>query len=307
MFRQFAILLSSGAIALAATLVQAEPLNVRLVMSDSTAPYQQFSAALNKALAEVNANVAIVETPSGSDPQSGGGAKTDLVVAVGLKATEFAIANLNAPLLSIMVSKAGYETLLEKYSARYPAKTASAIFIDQPWGRQFNFIHAALPRHNIIGVLYSPDVSILLPRLPQGMSLNAKSVRSAETLFATLEDILNNSDALLVIPDSEIYSSNNIRNILLTSYRHKVPLIGISQAYVNAGAIAAIFTTPEQLAGQTGETIISYAKNRRLPEPQYPALFSIALNQQVARSLGITLDAPETIRERMNKAGEGVR
>lgn len=302
--RQFTILLLSSVIALLATLAHAEPLNVHLVLSDNAPPYQQFSAALNKALAGSRAHLTIIEPLAGASPLADSGAKADLVVAAGFKATEFALANFNSPLLSVMISKAGYETLLERHSPRYSGKAITAIYLDQPWGRQFNFIQAVLPRHSIIGVLYSPDTNIILPRLPQGMSLNAKSVRSSEALFATLEDILNTSDALLVVPDSEIYSSNNVRNILLTSYRHKVPLIGISQAYANAGAIAAIFSTPEQLAGQAGEAIVSFAKDRRLPEPQYPVLFSIALNQQVARSLGIALDAPQAIRERMNKAGE---
>ena len=44
-----------------------------------------------------------------------------------------------------------------------------------------------------------------------------------------------------------------MRNILLTSYRRGVPLVGLSQAYVNAGALAAIFSTTEQLAEQTRE------------------------------------------------------
>jgi len=305
MFRQLTKLLLTSAAALLTTLVQAETLNVHLVMSDSTPPYQQFSAALNKALVENHADVAVVESYVDEKLKAGSNGKIDLVVAVGVKAAEFAAANFNAPLLSIMVPKTSYEALLEKHSSRYSAKTASAIYLDQPWDRQLSFIQAAFPKYSVVGVLYSPNTPIVLPRLPRGMSLNAKSVRSDGTLFATLEDILNGSDVLLVIPDSEIYSSNNVRNILLTSYRHKVPLIGISQAYVNAGALGAIFSTPEQLAKQAGEAVIFFEQNRLLPEPRYPVLFSIAVNQQIARSLGIALDSPEAIRERMNKAVEG--
>lgn len=296
MLRQLTILLLTGAIALLATLVQAETLNVSLVLSDSTPPYQQFATALSKALAASRANVTIVES------QADNGTRTDLVIAVGAKATGIAISDFNAPLLSVMIPKAGYEVLLEKRSSR---KAISAIYLEQPWDRQLSFIQAALPKHDIVGILYSPKTPIVLPRLPPGMSLNAKSVRSAETLFATLEHILESSDVLLVVPDSEIYSSSNVRNILLTSYRHKVPLVGISQAYVNAGALCAIFSTPEQLAWQTASAIVSFAANRRLPEPQYPASFSIGINQQVANSLGIELAPPEVIRQRMDKAGEG--
>jgi ABC-type uncharacterized transport system substrate-binding protein len=303
--RQFITLLLSGAIALLPTCSQAETFVVRLVLSDSTAPYQQFSTALNKALSATStankATLPILELHTGGDK------KTNLAIAVGIKATEIALADFDVPVLSVMVPKAGYEALLEKHLLRKKSKTISAIYLDQPWNRQMSFIQAALPKHGIIGILYSPNTHIVLPRLPQGMSLNAKSVRSGETLFAALENILESSDVLLVTPDSEIYSSSNLRNILLTSYRKKVPLIGISQAYVNAGALCAIFSTPEQIAWQAAEAIISFAQNRQLPEPQYPASFSIGINQQVANSLEIEIAPPEIIRQSMEKAGEGAR
>jgi ABC-type uncharacterized transport system substrate-binding protein len=206
-----------------------------------------------------------------------------------------------------MIPKVAYEAILEKRSPQQRPKAISAIYLDQPWGRQLNFIRAALPKHSVVGLLYSPNTGIFIPRLPRGISINAQSVRSPETLFATLEAVLDHSDVLLVIPDSEIYSSNNVRNILLTSYRMKVPLIGISQAYVNAGALCAIFSAPEQVAEQTAATIGTFAERRHLPEPRYSVSFSIGLNQQVAHSLGIPLDSPEAIRERMGKAGEGIQ
>jgi len=293
--------LLAGAAASLATPVQAETLNVSLLMSDHTPPYQQFSAALSKALAANKTNVAITESNIGDS------VKADLVIAVGIKAAEIAITNIDAPVLSVMIPKAGYEVLLEKRAAQKSLKALSAIYLDQPWDRQMNFIHAALPRHSIVGMLYSPNISIVLPRLPYGMSLNAKSVRSSEKLFGALESILESSDVLLVIPDNVIYSSSNVRNILLASYRQKVPMVGISQAYVNAGALCAIFSTPEQLAWQAATTIVSFAANKRLPEPQYPVSFSIGINKQVSSSLGIELAPPEVIRQRMDQAGEGDR
>jgi len=304
-FRQLVILLIASAIMLLTNPVQAEALNVRLVMSDSTPPYRQFSAALNKALIENNADVTVIESQADAASRSDGGAEIDLVIAVGVRATEFAITDFDAPLLSTMIPRTSYEMLRERHSSLRLPKAVSAIYLDQPWDRQLSFIQAALPRHSVVGVLYSPDTPIVLPRLPQGMSLNAKSVSSAKTLFATLENILNSSDVLLVIPDSEIYSSSNVRNILLASYRQRVPLIGVSQAYVNAGALCAIFSTPEQLAEQVAKAIISFSRGRQLPGPQYPESFSIGINNQVARSLGIEMASPDAIRKRMEKAGEG--
>lgn len=308
MFHRFTILLLSSAAALLMTaLVQAETLEVHLVMSDGTTHYRQFSAALNEALAKSNANVTITESLADAASRPNGNAKTDLVVAVGMKAAELATAEFKSPVLVVMVPRTGYEALLGTHPVHHRSAAVSAIYLDQPWSRQLNFIRAVLPDSSTVGVLYSPDAPITLPRLPRGMSLNAQSVRSSENLFAALENILAISDVLLVVPDSQIYSSNNVRNILLTSYRYRVPMIGISHTYVNAGALGAIFSTPGQLAGQTGEVIAAFAENRQLPEPQYPASFSFALNWQVARSLGIVLDSPEAIRERMDKVEEGRR
>lgn len=307
MFRQLLMLLLSGAIALLMAAAKAETLNIHLALSDSTPPYQQFSVALNKALDASKVSVSI------SGPQSINNTNADLVVAVGMRATDSAIANYpNTPVLGVMIPRAGYETLLKKHSSQQRPAETSVIYIDQPWSRQLDFIQAALPGRRRIGLLYSPDTNPVSSGLHQnmverGLTLAAQPVRSAEKLFVMLDDVLSKSDLLLAIPDSAIYSSSNVRNILLTSYRHKTPLIGISQAYVNAGALCAIFSTPEQLAEQTGDVIGLFAKNRQLPEPQYPVSFSIGLNEQVARSLGIALNSSEAIRARMNKTGEGRR
>ena len=294
--RQFARLF--GAMLLLTTLAHAETLNVRLVLSDTTPPYQQFSETLNKALASADVNIMV--SLAGEKLPPSRSKKIDLVIAAGMKATEFAITDFDAPLLSVMTPRYAYEML----SARRK-QAMSAIYLEQSWERQLNFIHAALPKHNVVGMLYSPDAHIVLPRLPKGMSVNAQSVQSSDTFFSTLENILNNSDVLLVIPDSEIYSTNNMRNILLTSYRYKVPLIGISQAYVNAGALCAIFSTSEQFAEQAAKIVFLFVSDRQLPESQYSELYSIAVNQQVARSLGMVMDTPEEIRMRMKKTGEG--
>lgn len=301
---RFLSFLLSITLALLTAAAQAGTLNVLLLLSDRTLPYQQFADTLNRTLAASKAGVTVTESPTGS------GANPDLVIAVGIKATEFAVSNFGTPVLGAMIPRQGYEALLERYAAQQRSRQVSAIFIEQPRERELDFIRAALPERRRLGMLYSPGAHIDLPKLQpdidgRGLTLVSRRVRSADSLFADLEEVLNESDLLLAIADSAVYNSSNVRNILLTSYRHKVPLVGLSQAYLNAGALCAVFSTPEQLAAQTGAAIVSFAANRRLPEAQYPTSFNIGLNQQVARSLGIFLDSPEAIRERMNKALEG--
>jgi putative tryptophan/tyrosine transport system substrate-binding protein len=281
---------------------QAETLNVRLVLSDSSPPYQQFAASFNKALVASQADVVVTESQLIND------SNIDLIVTVGIKASELVAASqTGTPVLAVMIPKASSVSLLAQASLQNPVRSISAIYLDQPWDRQLDFVRAALPERRKIGLLYSEDTRIDVAHLHQdiahrGGSLIARAIRSAEGLYPSLESVLEDSDVLLAIPDSAIYSSNNIRNILLTSYRYRIPLIGLSQSYVNAGALCAIFSTPEQLAEQASIATILFSRTRQLPSSKYPAAFTIAVNQQVARSLGIELPSPDAIRNQMDKA-----
>lgn len=283
----------------------AENLKVLVVLSDNSAPFQSFADTLNKSLLALM-QATVLEHPeqlSIDVPQA------DLIVAVGMKAAEVAAAKTSIPVLAVMIPRKGYEELRTQVSPKNQTRTISAIYLDQPWARQIEFWRAALPDRRRIGLLHSPDTHIDVARLrhdvaQRGGSLVAQPVHTTSELFSGLESVLASSDVLLAIPDSLIYNSSSIRNILLTSYRHGAPLIGLSQAYVNAGALCAVFSTSEQLAVQAGEVVISYAQTGQLPEPQYPVSFTIAVNQQVARSLGIELPSSEAIRNKMDKTKE---
>lgn len=282
-------------------------IRVLLVLSDNSPAYRLFAQTLSRSLPPSFRSLQM-QAGEGS-PTSG---PVDLVVAIGMKATEVALNSSNEPVLGVMIHQRGYESLLETPPAQKSGKETSAIYLNQPWDRQLDFLQAALPNHLKVGLLHSPDTQLELTGLrksfsERGLTLLAQPVHSPDLLFPALDELLNRADVLLTIPDNAIYNTSNVRNILLTSYQHKVPLIGISQAYVNAGALCAIFSTPDQLAEQTVAALAYFARNKRLPEPQYPVSYSIALNHQVARSLGIYLPSPEEIRERMNKAKEARR
>lgn len=279
-------------------------LRVLLLLSDRSAPYQQYAGALNQELAAGKLAVTLLDAPTGPPP--------DLIVAVGMKATELAIAQFDVPVMSVMIPKQGFEALRIRHSSAGRAKPLSAIYIEHPWDRQFDFIGAALPAVKRVALLYSPQAEIDPAALravaaKRGLELAATPVSKNGSLFADLERALGDSNLLLALPDREVYNSNTIRNILLSSYRHQVPLAGFSQAYLNAGALCALYSTPEQFASQTSMAISAFIKTAKLPEARYPASFSIGLNYQVARSLGIVLDSPEAVRARMDTAGEGIQ
>ena len=290
------------ALALAPLTGWAANLKVLALLSDDSAPYQSFANTLKKDMPD-GIQVTVLEHP---DQLPHDILQIDLIVSVGLNAAKSAIAQSETPVLAAMVSRADYEALLKQTLPTTTTVSISALYLDQPWARQIAFLRAALPERRRIGLLHSLDTQIDFEQLrqvvaAQGGALVNQPIQGADDLYPVLESVLTKSDVLLSIADSRIYNNGSIRNILLTSYRLGVPLIGLSQAYVNAGALCAIFSTPEQLAAQTRALVTAYAHNQELPKPQYSTDFTISVNQPVAQSLKIELSSPEAIRNRMSK------
>lgn len=258
---------------------QAGQLSVAIVLSESKGAYQELGIELKNSLpSEYSVQVVGMESVI---------PVADIYVAAGMKAAE-SLDNRNQPILNVLVPHAGFEKL-----QRSPSATYSTIFMDQPAQRQLALINAALPNATSIGVLYDSS-SVELDALRKQskvmmFDLNQHKVDQQHPLAGALIDLLQVSDVLLVLPESNIYRADTIRNILLETYRAKVPMVGLSASYVRAGALCAIYSTPKQIAYQAAEAIESFANTGRLPAPQHTKEFEISVNNQVARSLGIPI------------------
>lgn len=278
----------------------ADEFKVVLILSDDNPVYQRFADSYRDSLPMPHKLTLI----KGANKFVGAELQADLIVTVGSKAASAVIDRTALPILLTMLPSHLYRALQER---RPPSSQLSALFVDQPWTRHIELLFAALPGTHRIGVLYTPAANLDLDELRKlaarhEAKLIARPVNDPEQLFGALEDTLNHSEVLLAVPDSDLYNSNNIRNILMTSYRHDIPLIGLSQSYVNAGALCAVYSTPEELGMQAGTMSHSYALSRRLPAAQFPLLYDVATNTEVARTLGIQLKTAEQLRTLLQRA-----
>jgi ABC-type uncharacterized transport system substrate-binding protein len=127
---------------------------------------------------------------------------------------------------------------------------------------------------------------------------------SDEPVFNGLKKILDESDLLLALADPQIYNSSSIQNILLASFRAQVPMLAFSPAYVRAGALMAVYSTPAQIGQQAGLIARGVLQGQPLGVPQYPLQFEVSVNEHVARSLGLKLDAGN-LAERLRRQERG--
>jgi hypothetical protein len=219
------------------------------------------------------------------------------IVAVGTAAQRgmqelFAADVTPPPLLAILVPQQAFGRIADP--GRLRAGSLSAVFLDQPAGRQLDLIRLALPAARNIGILVGTESKGHAPGLEKeakerDMHLVISTV-GEDGLFPALQSLLRDSDVLLALPDPVVFNNQTAANILTAAYRRRVPLIGFSPAYVKAGALLALYSTPAQIGSRGGEILRQAWSGNVLPRPQWPAEFVVRLNPDVAHSLGLTFD-----------------
>jgi ABC-type uncharacterized transport system substrate-binding protein len=180
---------------------------------------------------------------------------------------------------------------------------AAAVYLDQPLARQLDVLRLALPKARTLGVVWGPEsvsqqAALTSAAQARELALVSGFVTPANALGSALRTALAEADALIAVPDAEVYNSNTVSNVLITSYRAGVPVIAFSPSYVRAGALLSLHTTPAQAGKQSGVMVHHYLQGGALPSSQYPQDFEVTVNELVARSLGLSLNAP-TLRERL--------
>ncbi|MBU0689856.1 MAG: hypothetical protein KKD43_10290 [Gammaproteobacteria bacterium] len=278
----------------------AEPKQVLLLLSEQHVAYQHFRQAFEQNLpADVRLQV---RTLAQQDDLP----KADILVTAGSKASQWAAGRWRGAMLATMLPGKSFKQMQSGKVLPHPM---SALFLDQPLPRQVALLRAALPSLNKVGVLYSSGGDFAPQPLQgelakQGAQLVIQAVQPNDNLSGKLEELLAQSEILLAVPDSNIYNSSTIRNILLGSYRRGIPMVGLSAAYVSAGALCAVYSTPEQQAAQSAAMVSDFLQHGVMPPPQFPQLYQIALNEEVARSMRFNIRSAEALRIEIDRAGE---
>ncbi len=184
----------------------------------------------------------------------------------------------------------------------------SDLITAQPACRHIKLVKAINSKWHSIGVLSSVEsleTAAALTRcaIRHNINLQVYAITDKSDLMVTLEAAVKNNKALLAIPDPLVYNSYTVKNILLTAYRHRKPVIGFSESFVQAGAVAAAFTPPEGIGDKAFDIIARFfGNNWQFDRKIYNTDdFSIATNKQVATSLDIKLPDPEAIRAAVMK------
>ncbi len=195
-------------------------------------------------------------------------------------------------LLAVLIPRLAFERLADP--SRLRAGQISAVFLDQPPARQMELARLAIPSLRAVGVLLGGESRAAAAALEKaarerGFELLARQV-VGDGLFPALQALLPEVDGLLAVPDPLVFNSQTATNILAATYRRRIPLIGFSPAYARAGALVSLYSSPDQIGVRGGEVLRQAFSSRILPPPQWPRDFVVRVNQDVARSLGLSIE-----------------
>ena len=176
---------------------------------------------------------------------------------------------------------------------------SSAIFVEPPLRRQVALARLILGEAENLGILIlkndSKRLSLEVSKLPKSSKIKLYNIDEYDSFNRALIDLLADSRVLIGQYDLNIYSAKNIENILITAYRHNIPLIGPSSAYINAGALASTYSDLTDVARRLSEILLKGLGHNDWAKPDYNSYFSVSYNHQVARSLNLNLPDVDTV------------
>lgn len=272
---------------------------VLLVLSEPGGAYEEAAEAFRVELRRLSPRHAVTTTLVKNLGTPG---EHQLVVTLGSEAARgVAALGQHPPAIHSLLPRAAFERIPGIKEGR-----DTAVLLDQPASRQIDLIRLSLPGFTRLALLEGRESSDLVNQLTEvarerKLTVVKETVLQDSDLYGALRRVTAEPAVLLATPDSSVFNAYSIQNVLLTAYRQRSPVVGFSAAYVRAGAVLGLYTTPAQVGRQTAEAARVVLAGAALPAPQGPRYFEVGTNPQVAHSMDIKLEEPETLRARLLK------
>ncbi len=285
-----------------------EGLDIVVALSKNTRPYQQFYDQLETTLTsetqqDISFHVFYEDIGESISELYNADIDPDFIIAVGtLAMREMINIDVSAPVIFSLIPASSYQHSVQKNPLCKTKGRCSAVYLEQPIDRQFSIIKKGLPDIQRLGIILGSTSAGLRDNISRAgekyqIDVRIKQAGKDDNIIMLTDSLSKTTDVLLAIPDPDIYNRRTAKGILINTYKYKIPFIAYSHSFVRAGALLAIYSTPEQIARQTGMMLIrtTLSPNRKLPLPEYPDTFKVEINPAVMRSLRDTINFDDSI------------
>ena len=205
-------------------------------------------------------------------------------VAIGPTALRDALARrCDCVIISAFTSSQVWRSL----TARMPASRTglmTAVYAEPAPADQLRLAALLYGRPVRVGAILGRDTAFLRGALEN--DIEVQPFAAGDDINHTLNG-MTRAEVLLALPDGDVYNPENVRNILLSTYRRKQGVIGFSADMVKVGALATTYSEIEDINTQVAEIAAAFVVTGNLPPPQFPRYFRTVVNEGVARSLDV--------------------
>jgi len=216
------------------------------------------------------------------------------IYSLGTSAAEYAQTEFpDYPLVAAMILK---DSVIKQKNNQTGILLHFSAEVQLEWVRKF------LPEAKRVGILYDPALNSAWVKEVEsaaqktGIEVITFKVSTPKQLISGLKYINKNADVLLAIPDQTVYSGKTAKQVLVYTYRNRIPFVGLSASWVKAGALYALEVDYRDLGRQAAELI---KKNLAGTPPEtsifHPEKIAYSVNSKIIDYLRLEIN-PDLIK-----------
>lgn len=282
-------------------IIHARTPKILILTSSDAAPYKETQEGFLQHLRKqgIQVDVEAYTLKDGTTPdalralQGANKGEIDLIFTLGTSATASALENsMNIPIILGLVLRA---------DKTINPRRATGVTLEFPLEIQVEMFRRIFPAARTIGVLYDPkdnqqtiDSAVKLFR-KTGLRLDAQRVMVPQDLPAALDYMAKSVEVLWGIPDNLVLNAQTAKQILLFSYRNRIPLVGISPEWVKSGALYSLEWDFRDIGAQCGDMALKVMKGTSISTlpPASPRRVLYSVSAKTIRYMKI--DVPEAV------------
>ncbi|MGA1844230.1 MAG: ABC transporter substrate-binding protein [bacterium] len=216
--------------------------------------------------------------------------RPDLILAIGLKALLLVKGIRDIPVVYMMVSN--------PLSILSGEKNITGVSMNISPEVQLAFYTKLMPDMKNIGILSDPEeTGYFVEKAAQaaeraGINLIIRKVHQSKNVPLLLGGMSQAIDALWMLPDTTVVTSETVEFMFLFSIENRIPLLTFSEKFIDMGALASVNIDAFDLGRQAGEMagkILFGADAGSIPASDARDA-ALTINLRTAKKLGIEMD-----------------
>ena len=285
--------------------------SVSVVLSNDNEEYNTVFDALDKRLDSAAGSINISRYLSAdypADQKQSSVTPPDLIITIGTAAARrVAETGNDIPVVCSFLPGANFDAIWNNSD-----RAVSGIVLDQPFERYLGLLNILMEKGDKVGLFSAhSDVSHekIIPLLQRSGLLPVVETTTGSVTAKNITHLLEASDIILLLPDPSILSAQRAKWLLYMAYREKKPVIAFAPSYVQAGALAALYSRPESIGQQTAELVMALAWSSEpvadavisLGRSHSPETFVVDTNSKVAGIIGFNIPEAEQLKNKIIK------